>query len=189
MNKILEINDLKRLAKKKLPKMFYDYIDTGSYAGITYESNEEDFKKIKLKQRVGINIKNRDLSTYILGKKYALPLGLAPAGMGGMMDPNGEILVAQACSNMNIPYILSTMSICAIEQVAENSKNPFWFQLFVRTNVFQQLHTKVCFPHDLLQYFRCSTRWVTVVVVLSWLNNWLNDPYIYRHTYSNNIDY
>ncbi|MBV68783.1 MAG: alpha-hydroxy-acid oxidizing enzyme [Pelagibacterales bacterium] len=131
MNKILEINDLKRLAKKKLPKMFYDYIDTGSYAGITYESNEEDFKKIKLKQRVGINIKNRDLSTYILGKKYALPLGLAPAGMGGMMYPNGEILVAQACSNMNIPYILSTMSICSIEQVAENSKNSFWFQLYV----------------------------------------------------------
>ena len=68
MNKILEINDLKKLAKKKLPKMFYDYIDTGSYSGITYESNEEDFKKIKLKQRVGLNIKNRDLSTYILGK-------------------------------------------------------------------------------------------------------------------------
>ncbi len=131
MNKILEINDLKRLAKKKLPKMFYDYIDTGSYAGITYQSNEEDFKKIKLKQRVGINIKNRDLSTYILGEKYTLPLGLAPVGMGGMMYPNGEILVAQACSNMNIPYILSTMSICSIEQVAENSKNSFWFQLYV----------------------------------------------------------
>ena len=131
MNKILEINDLKRLAKKKLPKMFYDYIDTGSYSGITYESNEEDFKKIKLKQRVGINIKNRDLSTYILGEKYALPLGLAPVGMGGMMYPNGEILVAQACSNMNIPYILSTMSICSIEQVAENSNKSFWFQLYV----------------------------------------------------------
>ena len=111
--------------------MFYDYIDTGSYSGITYESNEEDFKKIKLKQRVGINIKNRNLSTYILGEKYTLPLGLAPVGMGGMMYPNGEILVAKACSDMNIPYILSTMSICSIEQVAEKSKNSFWFQLYV----------------------------------------------------------
>ena len=131
MNKILEINDLKKLAKKKLPKMFYDYIDTGSYSGITYERNEEDFKKIKLKQRVGVNIKNRDLSTYILGKKFNFPLGLAPVGMGGMMYPNGEILAAKAARNMNIPYILSTMSICSIEQVAEYSKNTFWFQLYV----------------------------------------------------------
>ena len=131
MNKILEINDLKKLAKKKLPKMFYDYIDTGSYSGITYERNEEDFKKIKLKQRVGVNIKNRDLSTYILGKKYNFPLGIAPVGMAGMMYPNGEILAAKAARNMNIPYILSTMSICSIEQVAEYSKNTFWFQLYV----------------------------------------------------------
>ena len=119
MNKILEINDLKRLAKKKLPKMFYDYIDTGSYSGTTYAKNEEDFKKIYLKQRVGVNIKKRDLSTHILGKKYNLPFGLAPVGMGGMMYPNGEILAAKACSIMNIPFILSTMSICSIEQVAK----------------------------------------------------------------------
>ncbi len=131
MKKILEINDLKELAKKKLPKMFYDYIDTGSYTGSTYIDNEEDFKKIKLKQRVGINIKNRNLSTDILGKTYSFPLGLAPVGMGGMMYPNGEILVAKAASVMNIPYILSTMSICSLEQVAEHSKNSFWFQLYV----------------------------------------------------------
>ncbi len=131
MSKILEINDLKKIAKKKLPKMFYDYIDTGSYSGITYARNESDFQKIQLKQRVGVNIKNRDLTTYILGKKYSLPLGLAPVGMGGMMYPNGEILVARACSTMNVPYILSTMSICSIEQVAENSKSSFWFQLYV----------------------------------------------------------
>ena len=131
MTKILEINDLKELAKKKLPKMFYDYIDTGSYSGTTYARNEDDFKKIQLKQRVGVNIKNRDLSTYILGKKYSLPLGLAPVGMGGMMYPDGEILAANACNIMNVPYILSTMSICSIEQVAESTKNPFWFQLYV----------------------------------------------------------
>ena len=125
MTKILEINDLKKLAKKKLPKMFYDYIDTGSYSGITYTRNEEDFYKIKLKQRVGVNIKNRDLSTYILGKKYSLPLGFAPVGMGGMMYPNGEILAAEACRSSNIPYILSTMSICSLEQVAESTKTSF----------------------------------------------------------------
>ncbi len=131
MKEILEINDLKILAKKKLPRMFYDYIDTGSYSGTTYKDNEEDFKKIKLKQRVGINIKNRDLTASILDKKYDLPLGLAPAGMGGMMYPNGEILVANAAADMNIPYILSTMSICSLEQVAKNSASSFWFQLYV----------------------------------------------------------
>ncbi len=131
MKKILEINDLKVLAKKKLPKMFYDYIDTGSYSGTTYKMNESDFKKIYLKQRVGINIKNRDLKTTILGKKYDIPLGLAPVGMGGMMYPNGEILVAKAAHKMNIPYILSTMSICSLEQVAESTKGAFWFQLYV----------------------------------------------------------
>ena len=131
MTKILEINDLKKLAKKKLPKMFYDYIDTGSYSGVTYTRNEKDFNKIKLKQRVGVNIKNRDLSTYILGKKYSLPLGFAPVGMGGMMYPNGEVLAADACRSNNIPYILSTMSICSIESVAESTKSSFWFQLYV----------------------------------------------------------
>ena len=131
MIKILEINDLKKLAKKKLPKMFYDYIDTGAYSGKTYEDNEADFSKFKLKQRVGVNIKERTLKTDILGKTYSLPLGLAPVGMGGMMYPDGEIEVAKAANNMNIPYILSTMSICSIEQVAENAKSPFWFQLYV----------------------------------------------------------
>ena len=131
MKKILEINDLKKLSKKKLPKMFYDYIDTGAYSGKTYEDNENDFRKIKLKQRVGINIKNRNLKTTILGRSYDLPLGLAPVGMGGMMYPDGEVVVAKVASQMNIPYVLSTMSICSIEQVAMHSKNNFWFQLYV----------------------------------------------------------
>ena len=131
MKKILEINDLKKLSKKKLPKMFYDYIDTGAYSGKTYEDNENDFRKIKLKQRVGINIKSRNLKTTILGRSYDLPLGLAPVGMGGMMYPDGEVVVAKVASQMNIPYVLSTMSICSIEQVALHSKNNFWFQLYV----------------------------------------------------------
>ena len=111
--------------------MFYDYIDTGSYTGRTYADNEEDFKKIKLRQRVGINIKNRNLSTMILGKSYNLPLGISPVGMAGMMYPNGEILAAKAACEKNIPYILSTMSICSLEQVSEHSKKPIWFQLYV----------------------------------------------------------
>ena len=131
MKKILEINDLKKLSKKKLPKMFYDYIDTGAYSGKTYEDNENDFRKIKLKQRVGINIKSRNLKTTILGRSYDLPLGLAPVGMGGMMYPDGEVVVAKVASQMNIPYVLSTMSICSIEQVAMHSKNNLWFQLYV----------------------------------------------------------
>ncbi len=150
MTKILEINDLKKLAKKKLPKMFYDYIDTGSYSGVTYTRNEEDFNNIKLKQRVGVNIKSRDLTTYILGKKYSLPLGFAPVGMGGMMYPDGEILAAKACRNNNIPYILSTMSICSLEQVAESTKSSFWFQLYVMKdkefvkNIINRAHRAKC---------------------------------------------
>ena len=107
--------------------MFYDYIDTGAYSGKTYEDNENDFRKIKLKQRVGINIKNRNLKTTILGRSYDLPLGLAPVGMGGMMYPDGEVVVAKVASQMNIPYVLSTMSICSIEQVAMHSKITFGF--------------------------------------------------------------
>ena len=107
MRKILEINDLKNIAKKRLPKMFYDYVDSGSWSESTYLSNENDFKKIKLRQRVGINIQKRSLKTQILGETYALPLGLSPTGMGGMLYPDGEILVAKACEEKNIPYILS----------------------------------------------------------------------------------
>ena len=131
MKKILEINDLKVLAKKKLPKMFYDYVDSGSYTESTYIENETDFNKIKLRQRVGKDISSSNLSKKFLGKEYQLPFGFSPCGMGGMLYPDGEILVAQACEKKGIPYILSTMSICSIEQVAEKTSEPFWFQLYV----------------------------------------------------------
>ncbi|MAJ24759.1 MAG: alpha-hydroxy-acid oxidizing enzyme [Rickettsiales bacterium] len=131
MKNILEINDLKVLAKKKLPKMFYDYVDSGSYTESTYKDNENDFKKIKLRQRVGKDISKTQLNKNFLGKKYNFPFGFSPCGMGGMLYPNGEILVAKVCEKHNIPYILSTMSICSIEQIASVTSVPFWFQLYV----------------------------------------------------------
>ena len=131
MKKILEIEDLKILAKKKLPKMFYDYVDSGSYTESTYEANETDFDKIKLRQRVGRDISSSSLGKQFLGKDYKLPFGFSPCGMAGMLYPDGEILVARVCKEKGIPYILSTMSICSIEQVAEKTDEPFWFQLYV----------------------------------------------------------
>ena len=131
MKKILEINDIKILAKKKLPKMFYDYVDSGSYTESTYIANETDFDKIKLRQRVGRDISSSKLAKTFLGKAYKLPFGFSPCGMGGMLYPDGEILVAKASEKRGIPYILSTMSICSIEQVAEKTDEPFWFQLYV----------------------------------------------------------
>ena len=131
MRNILEINDLKIIAKKRVPKMFYDYVDSGSWTETTYSSNEEDFRKIKLRQRVGVDISNRTYKTKILNTNYNLPFGFSPVGMGGMMYPDGEILAAKVCEENNIPYILSTMSICSIEEIAKNSESPFWFQLYV----------------------------------------------------------
>ncbi len=131
MKKILEINDLKVLAQKKLPKMFYDYVDSGSFTEGTYNENETDFNKIKIRQRVGKDISSSNLRKKFLEKEYNLPFGFSPCGMGGMLYPDGEILVAQACEKTKIPYILSTMSICSIEQVAEKTNAQFWFQLYV----------------------------------------------------------
>ena len=131
MKNILEINDLKKLAKKKLPKMFYDYVDSGSYTENTYRDNESDFSKVKLRQRVGKDISKARLEKTILRRKYSLPFGFSPCGMGGMLYPDGEIIVAKVCEKYNIPYILSTMSICSIEQVAKETSLPFWFQLYV----------------------------------------------------------
>ena len=150
MKNILEINDLKLLAKKRLPKMFYDYVDSGSYSESTYLLNETDFDKIKLRQRVGRDISTSKLHKSFLGREYELPFGFAPCGMGGMLYPDGEILVAKACENNKIPYILSTMSICSIEQVAENTNEPFWFQLYVMRdktfvkNVINRAHAAKC---------------------------------------------
>ncbi len=131
MTAITNIEDLRVLARKRVPRMFYDYADSGSYTEATYRANESDFQKIKLRQRVAVNIDNRSTASTMVGAKVAMPVALAPTGNTGMMHADGEILAARAAEKFGIPFTLSTMSICSIEDVAANSKAPFWFQLYM----------------------------------------------------------
>lgn len=131
MRKILEINDLKKLAKRRVPKMFFDYADSGAWTESTYRANEEDFKKIKLRQRVLVDMTNRSLESEMIGQKVAMPVALSPTGLAGMQHANGEMLAAQAAEEFGVPFTLSTMSICSIEDVASVTRKPFWFQLYV----------------------------------------------------------
>jgi len=111
--------------------MFYDYADSGSWTESTYRSNESDFQKIKLRQRVAVNMTNRTLETTMVGEKVTMPVALAPTGLTGMQYADGEILAAKAAEKFGVPFCLSTMSICSIEDVAERTTKPFWFQLYV----------------------------------------------------------
>jgi len=131
MAAILEINDLKNLARKRTPKMFFDYADSGSWTQSTYEANENDFAKIKLRQRVAVDMTNRTLASKMIGQDVAMPLGLAPVGLTGMQHADGEIKAAQAAEACGVPFTLSTMSVCSIEDVAEHTSKPFWFQIYV----------------------------------------------------------
>ena len=128
---ITHIEDLRVLAEKRVPRMFYDYADSGSYAESTYRANESDFGKIKLRQRVAVNMENRTLRTKMVGIDTAMPVAIAPTGLTGMQHADGEILGALAAKKFGIPFTLSTMSICSIEDVAAATKAPFWFQLYV----------------------------------------------------------
>ena len=128
---ITTIEELRVLAKKRVPRMFYDYVDSGAWTGGTYEANEADFKRIKLRQRVAVDISNRSLATTMVGQPISMPVALAPTGIIGMQRGDGEILVARAAAKAGIPYTLSTMSVCSIEDVAANTEKPFWFQLYV----------------------------------------------------------
>ena len=125
------IEDLRRLAQRRVPRMFYDYADSGSWTETTYRANEAEFSKIKLRQRVAINVESRNLRTQMIGQEVAMPVGLAPTGLTGMQFADGEILAARAAERFGVPFILSTMSICSIEDVAAHTKAPFWFQLYV----------------------------------------------------------
>ena len=125
------IEDLRVLAKRRVPKMFYDYADSGSWTEGTYRANEADFQKILLRQRVAVDMSNRTLATMMVGQPVSMPIALSPVGMTGMQHADGEILAARAASAAGIPFTLSTMSICSIEDVAENTDKPFWFQLYV----------------------------------------------------------
>src|SRR3954465_9035829 len=125
------IEDLRGLAQRRVPRMFYDYADSGSYTEGTYRANEADFAKIKLRQRVAVDISNRTLASSMIGQPVSMPVALAPTGLTGMQHADGEILAAQAAAKAGVPFTLSTMSICSIEDVAENTNQPFWFQLYV----------------------------------------------------------
>ena len=128
---ITNIEDLRLLAKKRVPRMFYDYADSGSYTEGTYRSNEADFARIKLRQRVAVNMSNRTLRTTMVGQDVAMPVAIAPTGLTGMQHADGEMLGALAAKAFGIPFTLSTMSICSIEDVAAATRAPFWFQLYV----------------------------------------------------------
>ena len=147
---ITDIYDLQALAKKRVPKMFYEYADTGSWTQSTYFDNEAALQKQKLRQRVAVNIDNRSVSTKIIGEEAVMPVALGPVGMTGMMHPDGEILAAQAAEEFGVPFTLTTMSICSIEDVAENTKDPFWFQLYVMRdrgfseNLMRRAHDANC---------------------------------------------
>lgn len=131
MAPICEIRDLQKLARARVPRMFYQYADSGSWTETTYRENESDFAKIKLRQRVAVDITDRSVKTDMIGQPVAMPVALAPVGLAGMMHADGEIKAAQAAEKFGVPFTLSTMSICSIEDVAEHTSKPFWFQLYV----------------------------------------------------------
>ena len=132
LSKITCIEDLRVVAKRRVPRMFYDYADSGSYTESTYRANTADFQGIKLRQRVAVNMEGRSTRTTMVGQEVAMPVAIAPTGLTGMQHADGEILGARAAKAFGVPFTLSTMSICSIEDVAQHTGNhPFWFQLYV----------------------------------------------------------
>jgi L-lactate dehydrogenase (cytochrome) len=125
------IEDLRLLARKRVPRMFYDYADAGSWTESTYRANSSDFQAIKFRQRVAVNLENRSLASSMAGQAVSMPVALAPTGLTGMQHADGEILAARAAEAFGVPFTLSTMSICSIEDVAAHTSKPFWFQLYV----------------------------------------------------------
>ena len=128
---ITNIEDLRVLAEKRVPRMFYDYADSGSWTESTYRANEGDFQKIKLRQRVAVNMEGRSTAATMVGIPCKMPVAIAPTGLTGMQHADGEILAAKAAEKFGIRFTLSTMSICSIEDVAAHTTQPFWFQLYV----------------------------------------------------------
>ncbi len=131
MSVITCVEDLRLLARRRVPRMFYDYADSGSWTETTYRANEQDFQRIQLRQRVAVNVETRSLRTRMLGEEVAMPVALAPTGLTGMQHADGEILAARAAQDFGVPFTLSTMSICSIEDIAAHTSAPFWFQLYV----------------------------------------------------------
>jgi len=131
MSVITTIEDLRVIAERRVPRMFYDYADSGSWTEGTYRANSDDFKKIKLRQRVAVNMEGRTLATTMVGQTTKMPVAIAPVGLTGMQHADGEIHAARAAEKFGIPFTLSTMSICSIEDIAANTSAPFWFQLYM----------------------------------------------------------
>jgi L-lactate dehydrogenase (cytochrome) len=131
LTKIPSVEDLRQVYKRRVPRMFYDYCDTGSYSTSTFIDNTEAFAKYKLRQRVAVNISGRKLSTSMLGEDVTMPVALAPVGSTGMQHADGEIHACRAAQKFGVPYTLSTMSVCSLEEVAKHVSKPFWFQLYV----------------------------------------------------------
>jgi len=125
------IEDLRALAEKRVPRMFYDYADSGSWTEGTYRANSSDFAPIQFRQRVAVNMENRSLATQMVGVDTKMPVAIAPTGLTGMQHANGEMLAAMAAKKFGIPFTLSTMSICSIEDIAAHTQAPFWFQLYM----------------------------------------------------------
>ncbi len=139
MSVITNIEDLRVLAQRRVPRMFYDYADSGSWTESTYHANSSDFSRYKLRQRVAVNMENRSLKSSMVGQQVAMPVALAPTGLTGMQHADGEILAARAAEEFGVPFTLSTMSICSIEDVAANTSKPFWFQVyFLRDREFME---------------------------------------------------
>ena len=131
MSVITTIEDLRVLAEKRVPRMFYDYADSGSWTEGTYRANTDDFKKIKLRQRVAVNMEGRSTAAAMVGQMAKMPVAIAPVGLTGMQHADGEIHAARAAEKFGIPFTLSTMSICSIEDIAASTTAPFWFQLYM----------------------------------------------------------
>ncbi len=127
---ITNIDDLKRLYRRRVPRMFYDYCESGSWTEQTFRENVSDFHEIRLRQRVAVDMSNRTTRTTMIGQEVAMPVALAPVGLTGMQSADGEIKAARAAEKFGVPFTLSTMSICSIEDVAANTSAPFWFQIY-----------------------------------------------------------
>jgi len=147
---ITTIEDLRRIHKRRAPRMFYDYAESGSWTEQTFRENVTDFSQIRLRQRVAVDMTNRTTRSRMIGEDVSMPVALAPVGLTGMQHADGEILAARAAEAFGVPFTLSTMSICSIEDVAAHTTKPFWFQLYVMrdqefvANILQRAKTAGC---------------------------------------------
>ncbi|MEM9756327.1 MAG: alpha-hydroxy acid oxidase, partial [Pseudomonadota bacterium] len=134
MAQITEIADLKRKYGRRVPKMFYDYAESGSWTEQTFRENTSDFGQIHLRQRIARDMNGRSTAATMLGREVSMPVGLAPVGLCGMQSADGEIKAARAAEAFGVPFCLSTMSICSIEDVAAHTTKPFFFQVYTLTD-------------------------------------------------------